>query len=556
MAKNKKNKKESPRVITTRIKLEKYKKNKKRLNKLNIGVLCGLIAATAICLLTLKRPTKSEMEHRELAKFPTFSLKSYFSGQYMADISTYFRDTVPFRESLLTAENYLMTACGIKTDHITFHGDIAVIDENSGTTETAVAGTSVTEAPPKVIEPENTSTETEVPTETADLGYDLSSSHTETDDDTADLTEFTHNGIVVMDNVGLMLFGGNNTQGTRYAGIINKYKELLGPDVNVYNLVTPTSVEFWLPEKYSRYSASEKDCIDNIYNHLSPDVTPINAYDVLEQHKDEYIFYRTDHHWSQLGAYYAYTAFCDTLGLECPTLDMYEHKSKEGFVGSLYGYSGDVALKDNPDRFDYYIPPDEYEATVYNYKTVQPDGRGMLFHEYAKGESCYGTFLGGDAFHFKITTEHKNGRKIAVFKESFGNAFVPFLVSNFEEIYVIDIRYFGTNAVSYLKKVGITDVLFLDNIFAANTSSLIDDIERLQTNVTGSVTTTAKKKETAAETTVKTSETTVKNSGKVKQTETGAKAKKEKPSETKKKQPSETSPPKATEKTAVTPSEQ
>ena len=81
----------------------------------------------------------------------------------------------------------------------------------------------------------------------------------------------------------------------------------------------------------------------------------------------------------------------------------------------------------------------------------------------------------------------ETGRKICVFKESYGNAFVPFLADSFDEIYVIDIRYFGRNAVEYIKENGITDVLFLNNAFAANTNSLIDGIEKLYNNPYGTL---------------------------------------------------------------------
>ena len=78
-----------------------------------------------------------------------------------------------------------------------------------------------------------------------------------------------------------------------------------------------------------------------------------------------------------------------------------------------------------------------------------------------------------------------------MFKESYGNAFAPYLIDSFDEIYVIDIRYFGKNAVQYIKDVGATDVLFINNVFAANTSKLIDGIERLLISPTGTVVVTA-----------------------------------------------------------------
>ena len=96
-------------------------------------------------------------------------------------------------------------------------------------------------------------------------------------------------------------------------------------------------------------------------------------------------------------------------------------------------------------------------------------------------------YLGGDSLHIKITTNAGTGRKIVMFKESYGNAFAPYLIDSFDEIYVIDIRYFGRNAVDYIKEVGATDVLFIDNAFAANTSSLISGIERMLTSPTGTI---------------------------------------------------------------------
>ena len=156
-------------------------------------------------------------------------------------------------------------------------------------------------------------------------------------------------------------------------------------------------------------------------------------------------------------------------------------------------------------------------------------------------------FLGADAIHTKITTSTKNGRKIVVFKESYGNAFVPFLVNNFEEIYVIDIRYFGTNAVDYIKKIGATDVLFIDNCFAANTSSLIKHIEDLYSSPTGSVVTTVTETETAPS-------ETIASGGKKKNDKktTGQTAKEQKNTTQKKEQTAVTTAPPKTETESVT----
>ncbi len=482
-----------------------YKKNVKLYNKISIAVILGVIALTAVLLAVLPRPKTSELEKRELAPMPEFSAKALFSGEYFSGIAEHFSDTVPFREQLVVLNSRMKKAMGISSP--TFYGtvDIVADDEGNSLEETPVQ----TEPAQTEPVPQQTDVAVSEKTEENDSAVTETSAVSETtESETTGIADFSNNGIVVDgvkmygEDAGVMLFGGNKKQGARYAEIINKYKASLG-NVNVYNMVVPTSVEFYLPKKYSKYSSSEKESIDYIYSCLSPDVTPIDAYSKLAEHTDEYIYLRTDHHWSPLGAYYAYTAFCEALGMEYHPITDYTEKVKDGFVGSLYGYTNDITLANAPEQFHYFLPPDvTYSVQTYYYDTLAPKNGGALFHEYVEGANCYGMFLGADAIHTKITTSTKNGRKIVVFKESYGNAFVPFLVNNFEEIYVIDIRYFGTNAVDYIKKIGATDVLFIDNCFAANTSSLIKHIEDLYSSPTGSVVTTVTETETAPSETI------------------------------------------------------
>lgn len=482
-----------------------YKKNVKLYNKISIAVILGVIALTAVLLAVLPRPKTSELEKRELAPMPEFSAKALFSGEYFSGIAEHFSDTVPFREQLVVLNSRMKKAMGISSP--TFYGtvDIVADDEGNSLEETPVQ----TEPAQTEPVPQQTDVAVSEKTEENDSAVTETSAVSETtESEKTGIADFSNNGIVVDgvkmygEDAGVMLFGGNKKQGARYAEIINKYKASLG-NVNVYNMVVPTSVEFYLPKKYSKYSSSEKESIDYIYSCLSPDVTPIDAYSKLAEHTDECIYLRTDHHWSPLGAYYAYTAFCEALGMEYHPITDYTEKVKDGFVGSLYGYTNDITLANAPEQFHYFLPPDvTYSVQTYYYDTLAPKNGGALFHEYVEGANCYGMFLGADAIHTKITTSTKNGRKIVVFKESYGNAFVPFLVNNFEEIYVIDIRYFGTNAVDYIKKIGATDVLFIDNCFAANTSSLIKHIEDLYSSPTGSVVTTVTETETAPSETI------------------------------------------------------
>lgn len=502
------------------------------------SVFIALIFGVGIAMLILERPTVSVAENRDLETMPVFSVASYLDGSFTAKFDKYFTDTVPFRDKLNEYAAVLENAKGLPSPQ--FYG-VEIVNENedygeiidsieSAPTEPVLpeesvkhgAETSVTSIqggqsgtvpssgelsvsgtgnPAAETAPPLTPVSPEVP------GTEASQSGAAAGDEefTGDITDFLNNGILVNgvkmygEKAGIMLFGGNDKQGQRYAELISAYKRELGDGVNVYNMVVPTSVEFYLPKKYAKYSNSEKREIEFIYSKLTDGVIPVDAYSVLEAHKDEYIYFRTDHHWSDLGAYYAYTAFCNAIGQPPPPLSDYTAKTKEElFVGSLFGYTNDITLKNNPDTFTYYMTKSPFKGETYNYRTLTLTEANPIYHEYATGSAMYGMFLGSDGIHVKITTSAGTGRKIVMFKESYGNAFAPYLIDSFDEIYVIDIRYFGKNAVQYIKDVGATDVLFINNVFAANTSKLIDGIERLLISPTGTVIVTAPPETTPA----------------------------------------------------------
>ena len=464
--------------------------------RVSIILFLAVLFFTGLCLVFLKRPDFSESEKRELAKKPELTLESYLDGSFADKFTAYFSDTVPFREEIVDLCAEYNNLKGISAPK--FYGNVNVVADDEGNLigeETAA----VSETQPVISEtaPAETASEGEVTSavsETSAPETTVSETETTEEEEVENIADFANNGIVVDgvkmygDNAGVMLFGGNKKMGTRYAELISRYKEAMGEDVNVYNIVVPTSVEFYLPKKFQKYSSSEKDAIDHIYNSYTADVIPVDAYSEIAAHTDEYIYLRTDHHWSHRGAYYAYAALVKAMGETPKEIDKdYEVREIDGYVGSLYGYTNDPILKNSPELFTYYKPKSDYKTYYYDYDTLKPKGQGTLFYDNVSPGYAYGVFIGSDAIHTQIVTENNTGRKVCVFKESYGNAFVPYLVDSFDEIYVIDIRYFGRNAVEYMKEKGITDVIFINNAFAANTSSLIDGIERLFTNPYGTL---------------------------------------------------------------------
>ena len=255
---------------------------------------------------------------------------------------------------------------------------------------------------------------------------------------------------------GLMACFGTYTLCENWAKAANSFAKEL-PGVDVFNLVVPISSEFYTPQKYwdSGFTVSQRNKIDHIAENLSG-VKNVDAYSALEEHKDEPIYSRTDHHWNPLGAYYAAEKLCAAAGAE------YTPVSRSGYVGSMYTYSKDVHLYNDAETFTMYISPnaDKLKTTYYN-TGFGGAYSGDLFVS-RKAASFYCSFLGSDDRIAKIETDCKNGRTLVIFKQSFGNALVPFLTSGFETIYVCDMRFFELNGVQFCKDVGATDLLFTD----------------------------------------------------------------------------------------------
>ncbi len=422
----------------------------------NIAVCLLMLFGIAAGMLLFERPTVSMEENRTLAKMPEFSVENYLSGKYTGGVAEYYNDTVPFRS--------------------TFKGLIQHFRKTFGMSGSAVI---VGNVPAKQPEPAETKpAETTLPAVTTET-HQTEATLTTVSEATAAEPEETpendaperegelSNNILIVDNRGIMLFGGWETMGENYANILNRYQEQL-PDVNMYSMVVPTVCSFYTPEEFQHLITSEKANIDYINSCLNG-VHPVDAYGALERHKDEPIFMRTDHHWSSLGAFYAAEEFSATARVPFVSLDEYERHSKEGYVGTLYGYTNNIILKENPEEFFWYVPKADFTTTYYNRSFASPyEGSMFMDIENTAPVSWYMTYIAGDDHIVKVDTEIPNGRRLCIIKDSYGNALIPFLTSSFETIYVVDMRYFDLNAISFMREQGITDVLFAMNSYSAN----------------------------------------------------------------------------------------
>lgn len=286
--------------------------------------------------------------------------------------------------------------------------------------------------------------------------------------------------IYVWNNQGFELFGSDEARATTYAETINGFADKLN-GITVYDMVIPNHTEMGLPQRLKDSDApstSQAENIKNIYSKLSDKVTPVNAYNYLADHNDEYIYFGSDHHWSGLGAYYAYSAFAKTNNLPVLSLDDCTEQQIEGFTGTFTNTASGL----DTDTVHYWEFP--YEVTMdITDESGNVNTYTSPYYQYAEaGSLTYGVFIMGDHPLTVLNSASENaekGKKIAVIKESYGNAFVPYLTYNYEEVHVIDFRTFGDNLVSYCQQNGIDEVLFLNGVMSANTQIQLDSMSGL-----------------------------------------------------------------------------
>lgn len=415
----------------------------KKMHTANVAIFCGLLLVGGIASLAMKKQTISVMENRKLATFPNYSDSLFWSGKYFKQIDEYYSDNFPLRNNWISFADKFKNSIGFSSS------EIKMYDPNNDS-----------EANEKTDTTKNSTVNTGPLPDDGIIGE-------------------KKKGVFVFKNRAFEMFGGGPGLGKSYADVINSYNRQLSPGIQVYNLIIPVALEFEITEKYAKLQKPNRPAIEHVYNSLDSNIKKVWAIDEIRKHRSEYIYFNTDHHWTSLGAYYAYRAFCLTAGLTPVSLDTVASKTKDSFLGSLYRLTKDPGLRSNPDSVRYYLFKDSINFYIGS-NTIGYWSKSKMYGEGASGPNSYSVFLQGDLPTVKMETQHKNGRKIALVKESYGNAFAPYLINNYEKVIVVDQRYYTGNFMAMLKAEGINELLFINNIFAAHTPYHIDKIKGLK----------------------------------------------------------------------------
>ena len=242
------------------------------------------------------------------------------------------------------------------------------------------------------------------------------------------------------------------------AGYVNALVDNV--DVPVYFGIIPSAASIWadrLPE--GAPTADEKAIIDGLYQAVQTHT--IDLYSVLAAHQSEDLYYRTDHHWTSLGAYYGYTALMDAMGLDPVPLEAHGKVTvSDQFYGTLFSSSGVRWLP--PDHIDRYVSAEG--VTVTAYPNGVPEPGSLYVDSFLEVKDKYSSFLGGNKPLCVIETTHTDAPKILVIRDSYSDSLAPFLTQNFSEIHLFDPRMNLTSVKDYVAQNDIDAVVVLYSI--------------------------------------------------------------------------------------------
>ena len=400
---------------------------------------------------------------------------------HLAQLRTQFQNYIP--EEVTTIDNAVVRQFGkyvfvvITSDHaavdallnraheLTADGLTTPTDAPT-TVPTTVAPTEPPETEPPVTEPP----EPVIPTITSKSGtYSVYNS-----------------GVIKVDNSAFEPYGYDSYVAGTYASKVNQVADALAGVTNVYCMPIPTAVSVILPDdiiaQYPKFR-NQGDDIEDIFSKMSSNVIGVNCYQNLLQHRDEYLYYRTDYHWNGPAAYYAYETFCTVKGITPYTMEQREKVEFDNYLGILYYLNSgkDPELAATPDTVIAYYPYNQGNSMIYEdtngnryawqvISDVSGIGANGKYLCYAAADQPYAEF------HNENITD---GSVLIVVKESYGNVLMSYVVDHYSTVYEIDYRYWNGNLINFARQVGATDILFANNMTMISAGVLVGMMSRI-----------------------------------------------------------------------------
>lgn len=294
----------------------------------------------------------------------------------------------------------------------------------------------------------------------------------EADIEGLDVTEYSD--MVIVGSSAYDYYKFDQTKADSFAEALNKSIGSIGADVNIYSMIIPGATEIMLPLSFLNERADKTSdqakAIKYINSKLDPRIKSSELYPTLKAHCDESIYFKSDNHWTSLGAYYAYGRWAQEKGITVPALTDYEKTSVDGFLGNHYVYTGHEALS-TPETMDVYKP-----------KASLTMGDGDVFADVSEDDANlkFNVFLGGSKDYIKITNGNKDdGSSCVIVMDSNGTAITPFIAENYQYTYAVDYRLYEDGLSAVMEESKAKDVIYCISIVASLSDSLIEGINAL-----------------------------------------------------------------------------
>jgi hypothetical protein len=467
----------------SKISLNKYQSS----SRFHALILISVVICVGILFVFTFRFNQevSQVENRRLAQWPTLNKETVLNGQFAQGVETYVADHFPGRVWLTEVAFMIRTYRGVELKNRVIQvKDVETAFDN--VSQWAVAET-VSEAVSETIVETVVETASETVVETAsDIAFDIvpevvpeviavSEFSSESEFFIADENE--HVGIVIkpkaapqqkpLNVVGgvllhegqaLFMFQGTDRGAQGYANAVNTWVELVAKKragMTSTVVVTPTSSHFYLPPAARARTTSEEKNLTALRNALLPEVRFADVIKEMEGHQDQLLFYKSDHHWTGLGAYYAYRAWAKVAGVVPLELSDFDKRSVPGVAGSYWSLTQAPELRHADKESFYYVPKTvTFDGTQYTGPQQKTPVPQPFFAEKSRG---YIVFLGGDIPLLASNTNAGTGRTA--------------LLPHFDRVVVLDYRYVSRNIQDIVDSFGVTDLVFVNATITANSGA-------------------------------------------------------------------------------------
>lgn len=337
--------------------------------------------------------TVSEEENRTLAKKPEISVKKWFDGSFVSELNLFLNDHVLMRNEII---------------------------DNASEFES-------------LLRKEQTVQVMKSNDERKDIGSDA----------------------LILEDKILALYISNQDYIDSIIEVSNKLFDMMPENVNKYMMISPARIEFE-EEEYKQYSDSQLDSIYEIYSEMNENVKTVDSYSLLQYASEtmgiDKLYFKSDHHWTAYGASFGANALLSSMGKELVLPENYDEINAGDFLGYLAVMHSANASNLNPESFIYYdCAPEIYE---YAYGVEGADITESKYELLLDGERAgYYTFVERSYQYVVIEGGNKEGGNLLMINDSFGNAMVPWMASQFNTIVMIDPRLYEGGNEGFMKLI-------------------------------------------------------------------------------------------------------